>query len=306
MQVALAYTCVVVIWATTPLGINWSNSTLSFSAAVALRMGLALLVCWCALLILKKPLFQSRSDWKPYFAGAIGLYPNMLLVYWSAQFIPSGLMAVILGVYPFTAGLFTYLIVKEWVFTPPRAFALVLAVTGLGIIHYEQVSLGGDAIYGILGMLTSAFLFGLSSVWLKASGSAVDPLRQSTGTLLLSFPCFALSWWVTGAHWPQVIDLKSMLGVGYLAVAGSAVGGTLFFYVLKKCSMTSVSLITLMTPLMALTLGMLFNGEEVTQLEFLGCLLILFSLAIYQGAIRILRAQFNRLLNVGNLRGPLP
>lgn len=306
MRVAMAYASVVLIWATTPLGINWSNSSLNFSAAVTLRMSIALALCWLVLAVLRKPLIQSRSDWKTYFAGAIGLYPNMLLVYWSAQFIPSGLMAVILGLYPFTAGLFTYFIMKEWVFTPPRIVALLLAVMGLGVIHYEHVSLGGDAIYGIVGMLISAFLFGLSSVWLKASGSTVDPLRQSTGTLLLSVPCFALSWLWSGAEFPEHIDVKSMVGVGYLAIAGSAIGGTLFFYVLKKCSMTSVSLITLMTPMMALTIGMLLNGETVSELEFIGCLLILFSLAIYQGALKVVLKQINRMLNVGKRLRPLP
>lgn len=306
MRVALAYACVVLIWATTPLGINWSNSTLSFAAAVALRMCLALAICWLALAVMRERLVQQRSDWKAFFAGAIGLYPNMLLVYWSAQFIPSGLMAVILGLYPFTAGLFTYFILKEWVFTPPRIVALVLAVTGLGVIHYEHLALGSDAIYGIMGMLGSTFLFGLSSVWLKASGAAVEPLRQSTGTLLLSTPFFILSWVVTGANIPAVIDVKSIVGVSYLAVAGSAIGGTLFFYVLKKCSMSSVSLITLMTPMMALTIGMLFNNETVTQLEFIGCIIILFSLAIYQGALRVVVKQINRLLAVGKQPVQLP
>lgn len=306
MRVALAYASVVIIWATTPLGINWSNSTLNFSAAVSLRMVVALAICWLVLAAMRKPLIQSRSDWKPYFAGAIGLYPNMLLVYWSAQFIPSGLMAVILGLYPFTAGLFTYFILKEWVFTPPRIVALALAVIGLGVIHYEQLAVGSDAIYGILGMLGSTFLFGFSSVWLKASGSTVDPLRQSTGTLLLSAPFFVLTWLGMGAQMPATIDAKSIIGVSYLAIAGSAIGGTLFFYVLKKCSMSAVSLITLMTPMMALSIGMLLNDESVSRLEFIGCVIILFSLGIYQGALRVVVKQANRLLTVGKQPAPLP
>lgn len=62
MRVALAYACVVLIWATTPLGINWSNSTLSFAAAVALRMCLALAICWLALVVMRERLVQQRSD----------------------------------------------------------------------------------------------------------------------------------------------------------------------------------------------------------------------------------------------------
>ena len=58
-------------------------------------------------------LIVERRDWGVYAASALGLFPNMLLVYWAAQFIPSGLMSVIMGTYPFFVGAFSLLVLRE-------------------------------------------------------------------------------------------------------------------------------------------------------------------------------------------------
>ncbi len=282
MPVIIAYLCVVAIWSTTPLAIQWSNSSLSFMAAVTLRMVLALIVSLLLLAVMRQPLVRQASDWKAFAAGCIGLFPNMLLVYWAAQYIPSGMMAVVMGVYPFLVGVFAWFFLKENVFTAARVGALCMAVAGLGLIHSEQLALGSRAVLGVLGMLTSAVLFALSSVWLKALGGGVDPLRQSTGVLVLAAPCFIVAWWLTDGVVPQVVDLKSISGVAYLVLAGSVVGHTLFFFVLRNCTVGTVSLITLITPVIAMVIGIYFADEQITLKGGLGALLIVLSLALYQ------------------------
>ena len=126
MQVPGAYLLVILIWSTTPLAIHWSNSSLSFVAAITLRMALALPLCFVLMSILREPLIRNKRDWLAYAASALGLFPNMLLVYWAAQFISSGLMSVMFGVYPFFVGVFSLLIMRENPFTPIKVLALVL------------------------------------------------------------------------------------------------------------------------------------------------------------------------------------
>lgn len=288
MPVIFAYIFVVFIWATTPLAIQWSNSSLVFVTAVGLRMLLALVICSAMMLIFRMKLINQRRDWVAFIAGMIGLYPNMLLVYWSAQFISSGLMAVILGLYPFAVGLFSLLLLKENVFNPIRLLSVCVALTGLAVIHLEQIGLGGDALYGVLGMVGSALLFALSSVWVKAVGGSISPLRQSTGVLVLAVPAFALTWFFVDGEIPSGIDTRSLLGVTYLSIVGSVVGQTLFFYVLRHCSMVSVSLIPLMTPVLALSLGAVFANESITSSTYWGSGMVLVALAIYQGVFKVI------------------
>src|SRR5690606_25134863 len=98
MPLPAAYFMVVLIWSTTPLTIQWSNSSLTFVAAVTLRMLLAFVICYAILLLKRQPLTNSPRDWLVFLASGLGLFPNMLLIYYAAQFIPSGLMSVLFGV----------------------------------------------------------------------------------------------------------------------------------------------------------------------------------------------------------------
>ncbi len=298
MPVIFAYGFVIFIWATTPLAIQWSNSSLAFVAAVSLRMVLALAVCGGLLFLFKIPLVKRRSDWMAFVAGMVGLYPNMLLVYWSAQYISSGVMAIVLGFYPFAVGFFSLLFLKENVFSPMRLAAACLAIGGLAIIHLEQVSASGDSVYGIMGMFVSSFLFALSTVWVKAIGSSINPLRQSTGVLMLAVPAFTITWFLLDGEVPQFIDAKSMIGVSYLSIAGTVIGHTLFFYVLKNCSMVSVSVIPLITPVMALSIGSVFADESVTGITIFGSAVVLFALALYQGVHTVLIERV-RVIKIG-------
>ncbi len=286
MKVAIAYASVVLIWATTPLAIKWSNSSVSFVSAVAARVLVALTICVLLLMILRRPLIRHRSDWLAFAAGLVGSFPNVLLIYWSAQHIPSGLAAVIFGLYPFFVGLFSWLILKENIFNVRRIVAICLALFGLAIINMEQMQLGGNALLGVLGIALSTVLFGLSSVWLKHVGAGVDPLRQSTGTLILSAPLLLVSWYVLDGNIPTDWDFRSTAGLAYAAIGGSVLGGMLFFYVLGHCAVSSVGLITFITPIVALIAGALVDGEQFSLSTVAGCVLVIVSLGVYQNALK--------------------
>ncbi len=288
MKIGIAYFSVVFIWATTPLAIKWSNSSVSFVSAVSTRVLVALCISLLLLVALRRPLVKHRSDWLAYFAGLVGAFPNVLLIYWAAQYIPSGVAAVIFGMYPFMVGLFSYVILKENIFNARRILALALAVTGLVVINLDQFYLGGKALYGVLGVALATVFFGLSSVWVKHVGKGIDPLRQSTGTLLLAAPLVAASWFFIDGEIPRDWDFRSLVGVGYSSIAGSVLGSVLFFYVLGHCNVASVGLITFITPVVALFAGALIDGEQFSNSTIMGCVLVIVSLGVYQNALRIL------------------
>jgi len=303
MQVPAAYFLVVLIWSTTPLAIHWSNSSLSFVAAITLRMALALPLCFLLMKILREPLIRNKRDWWAYAASALGLFPNMLLVYWAAQFISSGLMSVMFGIYPFFVGLFSLVILRENPFTVAKVLALLLAILGLWVLQRDSIAAGSDAVWGIAAMILVCVVWGFSSVVVKKLAVDVSPSRMGAGSLLLSSPFFLLAWFWLDGEWPLEMQQKSLLAVVYLVLAGSLLGHVLWFYVLRACSVTSVSLISLITPVMALTWGLLFAGEIPSSQTLLGAGLILSALVLYQGvfahSLRFLRRNTKLLRRFG-------
>ena len=285
MAILLAYLSVVLIWATTPLTIQWSSDSLSFMAAVVARMSLALGLALVIHGLLRQSLATYIADYKIYFAASLGIFPNMPVVYWAAQYIPSGLVAVIFALSPFVTGLMSMLFLRQNPFTLKRVLALLLAVIGLMVIFYHQMKFDTDSIYGIAGIFVSCILFSISSVWVKKlTGQTqvkLDAFHQATGAILFSLPGLLLSWWWFDGAWPQIVSFKSASSVVYLAIMGSLVGAALFFYVLQRMSASAVSLITLMTPVLAIMLGKYVATEELSAQTLVGVGLVLLALLLY-------------------------
>ena len=289
MATFFAYLAVVLIWATTPLAIQWSSDSLSFMAAVVARMALALALALLIHALLRRKLRSYRDHALIYVAASIGIFPNMPVVYWAAQFIPSGLVAVIFAMSPFATGLLSILLLKQNPFSARRLLALVLALAGLAIIFAQQMQLDSKAVYGIAGIVLSCFLFSFSSVWLKkltAANTGVDAFQQATGALLFALPGLLVCWWwmdfsLQDIGLPASLSSKSLGAVVYLALMGSLVGSVLFFYVLQRLSPSLVSLITLMTPVLAILLGRWAADEALPAQTLVGVGVVLFGLLLY-------------------------
>lgn len=285
MAVLFAYFSVVLIWATTPLAIQWSSDSLSFMLAVVSRMSIALAIALLVHGLLQKSLSTYWQHARIYFAASIGIFPNMPVVYWGAQFIPSGLVAVIFALSPFATGLMTLLLLKQNPFTVKRVLALLLALVGLVIIFYHQMQFDMRSIYGIGAILLSCLLFSFSSVWVKKltlqQAVKIDAFHQATGALIFALPGLLLVWWLTDGALPQQVSTKSAGAIVYLAIVGSLVGAALFFYVLQRMSASAVSLITLMTPVLAIVLGKHLADEDLSSQTLWGVMTVLLALLLY-------------------------
>lgn len=285
MAVFFAYCSVVLIWATTPLAIQWSSDSLSFMAAAVARMSIALVLALSFYAVLRQSLVTFWQHRMIYFAASIGIFPNMPVVYWAAQFIPSGLVAVIFALSPFATGVMTLLLLKQNPFSIKKIAALVLALIGLIIIFYHQLHFDARSVYGIGGILLSCLLFSFSSVWVKKltdqQSITLDAFHQATGAFLFSLPGLLVSWWLLDGELPQSVSLKSAGSIVYLAIVGSLLGAALFFYILQRLSASVVSLITLMTPVLAILLGKNLANEELSAHTLSGVGLVLVALLFY-------------------------
>jgi drug/metabolite transporter (DMT)-like permease len=88
-------------------------------------------------------------------------------------------------------------------------------------------------------------------------------------------------WWHLDGHIPVVISTKSLVAIGYLSFFGSLLGAALFFYVLANMSPTAVSLITFITPVLALILGAWIGRESLSAQLWFGAGLVVIALLLY-------------------------
>jgi drug/metabolite transporter (DMT)-like permease len=282
MPVAAAYLAVILIWTTTPLGIKWSGEEVGFLFGVAARMVIGLALVWLLVAALRTPVPWDRNARATYAAAGTGIYLAMLLVYWSAQQIPSGWIAVLFGLAPLFTGLFATVWLGESAFTRLKVLGMGLGVAGLAVIFVTGVEGAEGSAAGTLGVLLAALVHSLSAVWIKRVGAGLHGLAVTAGSLTLAVPGFVLTWLVADGRWPPEVPLRSAAAILYLGVMGSAVGFALYYYVLRHVAATRAALITLVTPVTALLLGHVLNGEPIGLRVWAGTALILAGLLSFQ------------------------
>lgn len=295
MSVPAAYIGVVIIWSTTPLAIKWSGEGPGFLFGVSARMLIGALVCVALLMLLSRRLSWHRDAVKTYMAGGLGVFGAMTSVYWGAQYIPSGLISVIFGLTPIVTGLMAGLWLQERALTPNKLAGISLAIAGLVMIFFRGMHLGDQANYGIAAVLLAVTLHSLSMVLVKRINAQISGLESTSGALLIATPCYLVVWLVFDGQWPQHLDLRAVGAIVYLAIFGSVLGFVMFFYVLKQIDASRVALVTLITPVMALLLGQILNNEQIGIEVYLGSMLILLGMSLYQWGTLILRYLRNRL-----------
>jgi len=295
MGPSLAYLIVIAVWATTPLAIKISSQGFSPLAAASMRFVLAsLLACVIVALVCHRSGLKRRH-WKAYAAASLSIFPNMPLVYLATTYISSGLVSVMFATAPLIMGLLSVLILKKNPFTPLRLLGLGISLSGLMLISYAQFGAGDARYIGILLMIGSTVLFSLSNILLKKMDtSAIDPLEQSLGAMVFALPGLLLCWYVLDGQIPAMTLGAASAAIVYLATVGSLLGFMAFYYVLRQLPFEVVGLVPLITPVLAMFLGVLLAGESIGRELQQGSLLILTGLAVYEflpGVLRRLRGK---------------
>jgi drug/metabolite transporter (DMT)-like permease len=282
MSVPAAFTGVILIWSTTPLAIQWSSEGGGFLFAVTARMVLGLMFCLLAIRITGINMPWHARARGAYLAAGVAIYGAMTLVYWGAQYVPSGWIAVLFGLSPLLTSLFSVLWLSQQGLSRGELLGLLMAISGLAIIFAGGAEIGPHVGIGVAAVLLSTLLHAASSVWVKRLSTDLPALAVTGGGLSVAVPAFILTWFVFDGVWPETLPDRSRFAITYLALFGSVLGFFWYYYLLRRVTAVKVSLITLVTPVTALLLGHWLNDEIVLPAVWLGTGLILGGLAIHQ------------------------
>ena len=283
MRVIIAYLAVIAIWTTTPLAIQWSGQ-IDWFFGVAARLGLsALFILPLVFWFTSKPFSFSWSAIKVYAAAALGLLGGMTPVYWAAQTMPSGWIALIWGMIPIATGILIYFLLGQERLTLNKWFGILLSFAGLVVLFApnldaEQASL---QLTGLLVTLVGVFFHALSTVLVKKSNHDLPPIHVVTGALWITSIVFFIVQPSVYLDWPTV-DSKTGLTIAYLVVIGSVVGFALYYYVLKHMDALRLGMIPMITPVFALLLGYFVNDETLNLTIWLGAGLVVLGLVFFE------------------------
>ncbi|OTG66643.1 DMT family transporter [Acinetobacter silvestris] len=280
-NIVMTYALLVFIWSTTPLAIVWSVSDLHLMWALVLRFLIALPVAIAILLILKIKFPTDKVALHSYVAGSFSLIGSQIFTYAATPYLSSGMIALMFGLAPIMAGMIgrfgfnQKLQSLQW-------FGMLVAVCGLGLICTS----GGESQHihpiGIGFMLISVFTYSLSIFWVKKVNATVEPVAQATGSILVStlvaMCLIPFIWQYAPDHIPET---KSLLALLYTVVMASLIAMFCYFKLVQNIKATTLSLTTVLTPMLAMLFGAILNHERPTAMVFIGAIVLLFGLFLY-------------------------
>jgi len=292
LRVVMIYLLLCFIWGSTWIVIRAGLDSLTPLISVGYRFTLASLFVFSLMKYKNLKLQTDKLSVMLYIFMTFFSYVfPFSLVYWAESpqvGVPSGLSAVLFGVYPFFVAFLSYFLLQNESIGASKISGMIIGFSGI-IVIFSDNFIGDISIYffGMTAIVGSALMQAIVLVLIKKYGHHLNPLSMnfipmlSAGIILI----------ITGFSVEDISQLKydsaAVLSVLYLAFFGSTVTFSSYYWLLKRVNVVILSLIAFITPVVALFLGWIFYDEHLTSNHFLGTTLVLSGLLI---------------ANLGNLR----
>ncbi len=270
------------IWGSTWLFIKIGLNDLPPLSFAAIRFVIAAAILWIIVAIRRNHLPKSRSDWLMLAGtGVLAFTVNYGLVFWGEQYISSGLAALLQATIPAFGLLFAHIHLPAERMTLPKVLGVVLGVAGVGVIFSNQLSVAGTrALAGSVALVVSAAGAAYSNVLVKAHGGKFEPtIIAATQMIFGLVPILLLGLTLEGNPLNFRWTTSAIVSILYLAVVGSVIAFILYYWLVQHMAVTKTMLIALVTPVMAVILGMIVLGEQLDWRTIAGGILILSGIA---------------------------
>ncbi len=252
----------------------FTGVALRFALAGGLLLGLAL--------ARGVPLGRSRREVVLWLAnGTLAFSISYGIVYWAEQWVPSGLAAVLFATYPLFVAILGHFALPAEAMRRPELVGIAIGFAGVATIFAEDFSaLGGAAVARAAGvMLLAPLASAAGSVAVKRWGHGIHPLSITAAPMLLCAAVMGGVALATERQRPLSWDAASVAALLYLAIIGSAVTFTLYYWLLLHLPAKRLALISYVIPVVAIAIGAL-RGEPLPPLALLGSALVVVGVAL--------------------------
>jgi len=283
MKPILVWLLLCCIWGSTWLFIKLGLEDLPPFTFAGIRFVIAVAILATIVGLRRLTLPKTSRDWLLLFvSGVLAFCVNYGLLFWGEQYISSGLAAVLQSTIPAFGLVIAHFYLPGEQMTPAKIIGIVLGVIGVAVIFSNQLDVAGSmAVAGCAALTVSSMGAAYSNVLVKAYGKHLDPAILAGGQMFFGLIPLLL----IGIPWegnPLNFNWTPMAVVSliYLAVVGSVVAFLLYYWLVQNMDVTKTMLIALVTPVVAVTLGMLVLDEQLHGRTLLGGLMIISGIAI--------------------------
>ena len=283
MKARLVWLLLCGIWGSTWLFIKLGLADLPPLGFAGVRFVIACAILFSIIWFRRIELPRSRRDWLLLAAtGILSFGLNYGLVFWGEQYISSGLAALLQATLPAFGLIFAHLHLPAERLSWARIGGVVLGVVGVGVVFSNQLTVAGkQALAGCVALILSAMFAAYSNVLVKAYGRHLNPAVLSAGQMFFGLLLlFAVGIPLEGNplrfHWSPI----AVVSLLYLAIVGSVIAFLLYYWLVLNMDVTKSMLIALVTPVVAVLLGMIVLHEAIGWRTLFGGAMIILGIGL--------------------------
>ena len=273
-KVWTALVTVYVIWGSTYLGIKYAGETIPPLFAASTRFITAgLLMTALVVWIRKGTLRVPRNAMLSAMVVGVLLPGANSVLFFAERSVPTGLASLIIASVPL------WVMVLRLAVGHERLPWQVLAGVGVGFAGVAVLAQpsGGATAWGIALCVLSALMWSTGS-FLSSRLSMPDDPFAATAIEMLTGGLVMLPFGLLTVH-DFSPSTPSILGWVYLVIFGSIVGYTAYVWLLANAPLGLVSTYAYVNPVVAITLGVLFLGENLTWRLLIGAVIVVLAVA---------------------------
>ena len=222
------------------------------------------------LLALSRQLPRGQWWWRATVLGLLNFAAFFPLLFLSAYRLPGGVASTVQAASPLVVMALAWLVLREAA-GRLRVLGGVVGLVGVGLLVLRSTS-SIDTV-GLLAAGASVFSAALGFVLVRRWPAPVDTLTLVSWQLVVGGVALVpLSLVVEGA--PPALDLSAVGGLVWLAGVGTVLAYACWFRGLARLPAGTVSLIGLLNPVVATSLGIVVSGEPFGAITVIGMTLI--------------------------------
>ena len=289
LLIVLAFVVVCLIWGTTWAVIQVGLRGIPPFTGVAIRFAIAAALLFAVAAALGIKIGRTRKEIAIWIGNGILSFTIAYgAVYWSEQYVPSGLAAILFAIYPLVVTGVGHFVLSGEKVTLGEVLGIVIGFSGVGMIFSEDLAaLGGREVYtGALVMLLAPISAAFGTIVVKRWGTDIHPFSLSGGPMAVTAVVMGVV--ALGLEYERtfVWNAESIGALLYLSICGSAVTFFLYYWLLTLIPAKRLALTAYIIPFIAVAVGLLL-GEELMQPRLLaGAALVIVgvTLAVHRSA----------------------
>jgi len=283
-----AYIALGVTWGCSFIFIELGLEFLTPFGVAFVRCALGAITLLIIVKVRKIALPKDKSTWRKLWIVALMLnvVPGILFAF-AQQYVTSVVAGIINATTPLMTMVFMLLLFREQKLKSEQIIGLLLGATGVMVVLGIWKGIGDNQLIGVVALLLAVSCYGYSFPYttrkilplgLKPEAAATIQLCMAAITLLPLYLFDGIA--------EENYRLTPLLAVLALGVLGSGFAYIWNFSIIAAAGGSIASTVTYVTPVIAVIVGWIFLGEQITWHEPIGAVFVILGAAMTQGRLK--------------------